>query len=93
MEDEPLPDTSIIDSTLPDKPTADYHDLQPLTIDNTTLEANLTSETTACLGSALTVAAHKGPQPPITGKVPHPEICQKYIEMMAEWERLKEAEA
>ena len=93
MEDELLPDTNILNSMLPDKPTANYLNLQPLTIDDTTLEANLMSETMAHLGSAPTVAAHKGPQPLIAEKVPQPEICQKYNEMLAKWERLKEAEA
>ena len=70
MEDELLPDTNILNCTLPDEPSADYLNLQPLMIDDTTLEANLMSETMARLGSAPTVAAHKGPQPPITEKVP-----------------------
>ena len=74
MEDELLPDTNILNRTLPDEPTADYVNLQPLTIDDTTLEANLMSETMACLGSAPNVATRKGPQPPIAEKVPHPEI-------------------
>ena len=43
-------------------------------IDDPTLEANLMSEMTACLGSAPTAAIRKGPQPPIAEKVPHPEI-------------------
>ena len=93
MEDELLLDTSILNRTLPDEPTANYINLQPLMIDNTTLEANLMSETMAHLGSAPTVATRKGPQPPITEKVPCLEIRQKYNEMLAEWERLKEAEA
>ena len=78
---------------LPDEPTANYLNLQPLTIDDTTLDANLMSEMTAHLGSAPTAAAHKGPQPPIVEKVPCSEIHQKYNEMLAEWERLREAEA
>ena len=61
MEDELLPDTNILNHMLPDEPTADYVNLQPLMIDDTTLEANLMSETMACLGSAPTAAAHKGP--------------------------------
>ena len=65
MEDELLPDTNILNRTLPDEPSANYLNLQPLTIDDTTLEANLMSETMAHLGSAPTVAAHKGPQSPI----------------------------
>ena len=93
MEDELLPDTNILNHTLLDEPTADYINLQPLMIDNTTLEANLMSEMTAHLGSAPTVAAHKGPQPPIAEKVSCLEIRQKYNEMLAKWERLKEAEA
>ena len=92
MEDELLPDTNILNHTLPDEPTTNYIDLQPLMIDDTTLEANLVSEMMACLGSAPTVAACKEPQPPIAEKVPHLEIQQKYNEMLAERERLKEAE-
>ena len=61
MEDELLPDTNILNRMLPDKPIADYVNLQPLTVDDTTLEADLMSETTARLGSAPTVAARKGP--------------------------------
>ena len=61
MEDELLPDTNILNCMLPDEPTADYLNLQPLTIDDTTLEANLMSDMMAHLGSAPTVAAHKGP--------------------------------
>ena len=84
MEDELLPDTNILNCTLPDEPSANYLNLQPLTIDDTTLEANLTSETMSCLGSAPTVATHKGPRPPIAEKVPRLEIQQKYNEMLAE---------
>ena len=74
MEGELLPDTNILNCMLPDEPTVDYLNLQPLRIDDTTLEANLMSEMVAHLGSAPTVTTHKGPQPPITEKVPHPEI-------------------
>ena len=93
MKDELLPDTNILNRTLPDEPTTNYLNLQSLTIDDTTLEANLMSEMTARLGSAPTVATHKGPQPPLTEKVPHPEIQQKYSEILAKQERLKEVEA
>ena len=39
MEGENLPDTSLLDQSLPEP--AEYHELQPLTINDCTLTANL----------------------------------------------------
>ena len=46
---EHFPDTSLLDTTLPDP--ADYDDNRPLTIDKGTLAANLSTETIQRLGS------------------------------------------
>ena len=43
IEGENLPDTSLLDTTLPDPP--DYDDTHLLTIDEGTLAANLSTET------------------------------------------------
>ena len=92
MDGENLPDTNLLDQLLPEP--AEYHELQPLTIDDHTLTANLTSETIECMGTiSTTTASSKGPpQPPIAGKVPRPEIHEKHLYLMAEKAKQKELE-
>ena len=81
---EHFPDTSLLDTTLPDPP--DYDDNCPLTIDEGTLAANLSTETIERLGSIPTVqASRKGSrQLPVAEKAPRPEIREKYEQLMAE---------
>ena len=91
-EGEHFPDTNLLDTTLPDPP--DYDDNCPLTIDEGTLAANLSTETIERFWSIPPVqASRKGSrQLSVAEKAPRLEIREKYEDLMAEKQRQRQLE-